>query len=484
MKKPTRTISGVTPVTLFTKPYKCSGNCLFCPKEEGSPKSYLSNEPGIQRAVALEYDPYIQTQHRIQTYIDNKHNTDKIEIIISGGTWHDYPTDYQLWFISRIYEALNDFPNKSNIRTANLVTYTYQNLYKLQDVNKKAKNRCIGMSIETRPDKIDLDSLINLRKFGVTKVQLGIQSLSDELLAKNNRGHMVSSTQDAFNLLRANGFKIQAHWMCNLYGGSLDKDLDDFKKLFENINIRPDELKIYPCALIQAAPLYQVYKKGGFKPYKHEQLVQLLKECKQSVPTYCRISRVFRDIPAEYIVEGTARSNIREDVQRELFAENKACQCIRCREIRRTSLIETDQPEVSVIEFETAVSNEYFIQFTQKGLIRTPQKMQDLNKEKLLGFLRLSIYKGSAGKSQMYPFDAMIRELHVYGKSLRISEKSGSAPQHSGFGIRLIQLAEKIVTEEGCKSLGVIASVGTREYYEKRGFAILPEIGYGIKNLN
>lgn len=478
MKKPTRTISGVTPVTVFTKPYACSGNCLFCPKETQSPKSYLGDEPGIQRANALNFDPKIQTAHRINSYKDNQHNTGKIEIIISGGTWHDYPEKYRLKFLMDIYAQLNDEKH-----TDNYVTVSYQNLYKLQKCNENATHRCVGLSIETRPDKINLAEITKLRQLGVTKVQLGIQSTYDRILDLNNRGHSLQQSFNAINLLRANGFKIQLHWMCNLYGSSPKKDVLDYKRLFSNKNLHPDELKIYPCCLISSSDLYSKYLLGEYKPYDYDTLANVLTNCKLQTKAYCRISRLFRDIPAQYIVSGVNKSNIREDLQKQLYLRKKPCKCIRCREIRELSFNSSKEPKLSIIKYKTAISTEYFLQMTQEAYIKHISKMQDLNKDKLLGFLRLSIYNKKAYKLQIYPFKSMIREIHVYGRSLNVDEKSGDQTQHKGIGSYLISQAENITKKHHIKSIAVIASVGTREYYRKKDFEIMEKLGYGIKKL-
>lgn len=493
MKKPTRTISGVTPVTIFTKPYKCSGNCIFCPNEQDSPKSYLKNEPGIQRAYALKYDPYIQVQHRINTYIDNKHNVDKIEIIISGGTWDDYPLNYQKWYIKRVFQALNSQFNKykeQEIENEKLTKFT--EIFALQKINSLAKCRCIGMSIETRPDKINIDSLTNYRKFGITKVQIGIQTTSNKLLKLNNRGHKLATTKEAINLLRVNGFKIQAHWMCNLFGATPETDIKDYYNLFNDSDLKPDELKIYPCTLLENTALFRLYKNKKYAPYPYSTLVDLLKKCKLMTPKYSRISRLFRDIPSEYIVAGNKRSNIREDLQKSLFQENKSCKCIRCREIREYSSRIILKPYIKTEKYETSVSTEYFIQSLIRVDIKSKKVMQDLNNEKLIGFLRLSIYKTQSKKTfyqQIEKFDAMIRELHVYGKSVALGEDPEANQQHKGIGKILIKEAENIVEQSINKppnkkiKFGVIASVGTREYYKKFGFEILEESGYGLKNL-
>ena len=254
--KPIRTLSGVVPVTLLTKPFPCPGKCIFCPNDVKMPKSYLSAEPGAQRALANQFDPYNQVYTRLITYHANGHFTDKVELIILGGTWSVYPKNYKIWFIKRCFDALNSFdkdsprhPKKHQLTGQS----TWKELKKAQVKNETAKTRCVGLSLETRPDWITKKELINFRRLGCTKVQIGLQSLSDKILTLNKRGHTTKESKQAIKLLRQAGFKIQAHWMANLHGSTPAKDVTDFSKLFKDYHYRPDELKIYPTALLETA---------------------------------------------------------------------------------------------------------------------------------------------------------------------------------------------------------------------------------------
>ncbi len=471
--KPTRTISGVAPVTIFTKPYSCTGNCIFCPTEKDIPKSYLSDEPGIQRATALKYNPYTQIQRRIEILEENGHNVSKVELIISGGTWDDYPLEYRLRFILAVFTAFNDLEHKKKsssweeIKEKDLNRETlWEKIYKQQDINSHSKHRCIGMSIETRPDKINLNSIEDLRQLGVTKVQLGIQSLNNEILNKNNRGHTREDIFSAINLLRRNGFKIQIHWMCNLYSSNPKLDYNDFKELFNNPNVKPDEMKIYPCSLVSGTVLNKLYQEGKYQPYSTKQLIDLLIKCKQEIPEYCRINRIFRDIPSNLIVAGHKKTNLRQMIWQEMDKRNLECNCIRCREIRKEKV--DSKPKLSIEKYETKVSTEYFLQYL-------------IDNRKIVGFLRLAIYNKGVNV-QLLHADAMIREIHVYGRALAIGKHKKGRGQHQGYGTKLIKKAEKIVQDNGGKSLAVIASVGTREYYKKKGFQIIPKMGYGLKD--
>lgn len=423
--KPIRTLSGVVPVTVLTKPYPCPGHCLYCPNDPIMPKSYLPNEPGGQRAVANQFDPYRQVSSRLTTYRANNHPTDKVELIVLGGTWSAYPKTYQTWFIRRCFEALNNRPSAS--------------LQAAQKINETAKNRCIGLSLETRPDWITENELINFRQLGCTKVQIGIQSLNNRILRLNQRGHTVAATKKAIKLLRLFGFKIQAHWMSNLYGSSPKEDITDFKKLFSDKNFRPDELKIYPCSLIKTAPLMAYYQQGLWQPYSQSELTDLLVKILPFVPAYCRVSRVIRDFSAQDIVAGNKHSNLRQIVEAKL---KNNIQEIRSREIRNQP---AGKLTLKIITYQTSIGKEKFLQW-----------VTDTNQ--ICAFLRLSLPAGEAG--------AMIRELHVYGPALALGSRG--KVQHSGLGGRLIKTAVKLA--KSYQRLSVISAVGTREYYRRLGF--------------
>ena len=423
--KPIRTLSGVVPVTVLTKPYPCPGRCLYCPHDRIMPKSYLRSEPGGQRAVANEFDPFRQVSSRLKTYQANNHPTDKVELIVLGGTWSAYPKTYQTWFIKRCFESLNNRPAAS--------------LKEAQKINETAKTRCIGLSLETRPDWITKKELIHFRRLGCTKVQIGIQSLNNRILRLNRRGHTVQATKKAIKLLREFGFKIQAHWMANLYGSSPERDIKDFVQLFKDKNFRPDELKIYPCSLIKTAPLMKYYQKGLWQPYSQAELTDLLVKILPLVPQYCRVSRIIRDFSSEDIVIGNKQSNLRQIVEAKL---QKNIQEIRSREIRNQP---SGKLTLKIITYKTSIGQEKFLQFVTSN-------------NQICAFLRLSLPDKKS--------TAMIRELHVYGQSLAIGAKGKS--QHLGLGSRLLKKAIKLAA--GYQQLSVISAVGTKEYYRCRGF--------------
>lgn len=302
--KPGRTLSGVTTVTVLTAPCDCPGNCVFCPNDSRMPKSYLPDEPGAARAFQNAFDPYKQVRSRMDAYEAVGHPTDKIELLILGGTWHAYTPEYREWFIRRCFDAMNEVE--------------LSDLAEAQRVNETARHRNVGLVIETRPDEITPAALAELRRLGVTKVQLGAQSLNADILRLNKRGHTPTETLRATALLRAAGFKIVLHWMPNLLGATLEADAEDFGRLWasaeEGLGYCPDELKIYPTQLLEGTELYESWRAGNYQPYTSEELIDLIAGLKPTIPVYCRVNRVIRDIPSTHVVEGNKRTSLRQDI--------------------------------------------------------------------------------------------------------------------------------------------------------------------------
>lgn len=517
--KPVRTSSGVTPVTVLTKPFPCPGECIFCPNDVRMPKSYLSDEPGAQRAEQNSFDPYLQTYSRLRAYRNIGHPTDKIEIIILGGTWSFYPETYQLWFIRRIFDALHDFGegvdrtadveallrdasqlhperNRANVLLhGEALTQTYnqtvQTLYHAEMLrsravadriagqalrtvvdeyatwdeveaahtrNETAACRCVGLVVETRPDHISPEEVIRIRRLGCTKVQIGFQSLNDDVLRLNRRGHTVSATRRAVRLLRQMGFKIHAHWMPNLYGSTPELDIADFERMFDDPDFRPDELKVYPCSLIASAELMRFYQRGEWRPYSEDELLMVLADCFRRTPEYCRLTRVIRDIPGTDIVDGNRKTNFRQIVEDHLAAGGERSSDIRAREVRHRR-VQTDALSLDRAAYATSAGEEVFLQFI------APDRS-------IAGFLRLSLPDRSL-PSLVDELEgaAIIREVHVYGQAVDIGDAQPGRAQHSGLGTMLISAAEQIAQEHGYQRLAVISAVGTRAYYRKRGFS-------------
>ena len=518
--KPRRTASGVATITVITRPHTCSSNCIYCPCDLRMPKSYLANEPACQRAELTFFDPYVQVAARLQALHQMGHSTDKVELIVLGGTWSDYPESYQYWFIKELFRALNEWPNSpshiqerldwytsfglQNTEEAlssfvaeqqatvfdDTVTYnqafhklydssqphqsawsqmqsTYDELVEQQRVNETAAARVVGLVIETRPDTITPDNLRMFRQLGCTKIQIGIQSTRQEILDANKRQMSVAQIKRAFSLIRLYGFKIHSHLMVNLLGATPEADKQDFKTFVTDPGFLPDEIKLYPCALVSGTQLVQKFHEGTWQPYTKDALVDVLVQDVLNTPPYVRISRMIRDISATDILVGNKHTNLRQMVEQELAAEDVAnrVQEIRFREINQQQ-VRTDELTLQDFAYTTSVSNEHFLQWVTTD-------------NKIAGFCRLSLSHWdkltsgtcdvSVDELLVQPGQAMIRELHVYGQALSLGSEGMSA-QHQGLGQKLLAKASSIAADEGYTSLNVISSIGTRAYYRAQGF--------------
>jgi elongator complex protein 3 len=451
IKRKVRSESGIVNVTVLTKHYACPGKCIFCPSEPEMPKSYLSNEPAMMRAILNDFDGYNQVKNRLKGLERTGHPTDKIEIIVAGGTFSYYPKNYQTSFIKQVFNALNEDKKSTSLENA-------------IKKNETAKHRCVGLSLETRPDWINEDEIVRMRKLGATKVEIGIQTLDDEILDKNKRGHTVQQVRDAMKLLKNAGFKTNVHMMPNLYGSNKKKDLESFKMLFEDPDFRPDWLKIYPCVVTPYSELENLYKAGKHKPYTDDEIIDLLIEMKQEIPEYVRVARLYRDIPAESILGGSKISNMRQIIHEKMAKQGVKCKCIRCREIKATIPAKVELIER---EYESSDGKEYFLSF------------EDTVNDKLIAFLRLRI------PSETFLPDlenaSVIREIHTYGVQIPIDTNQAAGSQHKGYGKKLLKRAGEITKSYGLPKMAVISGVGVREYYKKQGF----ELGetYMIKDL-
>lgn len=496
--RPVRTLSGVTPVTVLTKPFPCPGTCVFCPSDVRMPKSYLADEPGAQRAEDNRFDPYLQTWNRLDAYRSMGHPTDKVELIVLGGTWSHYPESYQVWFVKRCLEALGDFGDGVDGRAAaGGAAARYRELPALdgrrsgpgaynraiarhlaganggallhpsesaewsallaaQRRNESAAVRCVGLALETRPDAVDTAELRRLRRLGATRVQLGVQSLDDVLLAASRRGHDVAATRRAFRLLRGAGFKLHAHWMPNLPGSDPARDAADYRRLFDDPDFRPDELKLYPCVLIESAELAALHARGDWQPYPDEALTGLVADCIAATPRWCRLSRVIRDFSAHDVAAGTHVANLREVAERRLAERGEPPREIRSREVRagvapRTAL------RLRETAYASSIGEERFLEWVDAD-------------DRLAGFLRLALPQVAAPLRELAGC-ALIRELHVYGASLPLGVRADGAAQHAGLGRALLEEAARLARDAGYAQLAVIAAVGTRAYYRAQGFS-------------
>lgn len=484
--KPVRTLSGVAVVAIMTKPHKCPhGKCIYCPGGVDSafgdvPQSYTGKEPATMRGIRLGFDSYLQVFSRLEQYIVTGHNPDKVELIIMGGTFPSLPKKYQEEFTAFAFKAMNDFSKlfykkgnfdfdkfrdffelpgtlKDTERAKSIIEkITKQkkkaDLEKEQKANEKSEIRCVGLTLETRPDYATEKQVEEMLKLGATRVEIGVQSVFDDVLKKIERGHGVKETIEAFKVLKNNGFKINAHYMIGLPFSNKEMDIEGFKKLFSEENFRPDMLKIYPCVLTKGTKAYDLWKNGEFKPLTSEDAAELIADAKRFVPEYCRIMRIQRDIPSTVIEAGPNITNLRQHVTQVMAEKGVKCRCIRCREIQAR---EIKNPELKISEYEASGGKEYFISFEENDFI--------------IGFCRLRIVKDLA----------FIRELHVYGTAEEIGEKGKT--QHTGFGKQLMKKAEEISKTSKVKKIKVISGVGVREYYRKLGYK--KEESYMVKKV-
>jgi len=471
-RRATRTISGVTVVAVMTAPFSCPGNCIYCPGDQSQPgekvaKSYTGYEPAAKRSIMFKYDSYLQTKHRLLDQKNIGHNVDKVDLIIMGGTFLSTPESYQVEFIKGCYDAIINFyePNFNNdTRTPSL-----ENTIRLAEFSKC---RLIGLTIETRPDYCKIEHINKMLDYGTTRVEIGVQTTRPDLLAKLNRGHTIEDTINAFKYAKDAGLKINAHIMPNLPYSSIDEDLEDFRNLFRNPEFRPDMLKIYPTLVINGTKLYDMWKEGKYKSYDLEEMIDLIIKMKKEVPSYVRIQRIQRDIPANLIVSGIKNSNLRQIVKERMDELKINCNCIRCRE----------QGFINEINRKMGINEK--INFNEYSLKRLDYKASNgdeiflsyENNKSLAGYLRLRIPSNQVFRKELLPKNgqpvAIVRELKVVGEIVPISEKPLYYQiQHRGFGKNLMNEAEKIAkNESNAYKISVIAGIGAREYFYKLGY--------------
>lgn len=458
-KRKIRTLSGVSVLTVLTKAYPCPGKCVFCPTEPGMPKSYLSNEPGAMRAVLDEFHPKKQVRTRLKSLKDQGHETEKIEMIVLGGTFSAYQRRYQHDYIRALYNACNPV----NGRT----------LKEAQQINESSPHKIIGLSLETRPDHINEDEIRRMREYGATKVQIGVQHTDNAILELNKRGETREDHLRAIQLLRDAGFKIAIHLMPNLPGSTPEKDLAMVKEIFDDPGYKPDQVKIYPCLVTPYAELETWWKEGRYHSYSDEVMMKLLLNIQKILPPYVRVERLFRDIPGETILEGSQKTNMRQLLEDQMKKDSVRCACIRCREIRGSSYDPKDL-SLKVLEFDASGGKEFFLSF------------EDEKKDKLCSLLRLRFPSHLLqGKPHFLPEltgASLVREVHTYGQQVETEEvkKSGEA-QHTGLGRKMLEKAEEITRKAGHKKIAIIAGVGTRNYYRKWGYEL--EGTYMVKEL-
>lgn len=502
VKKPVRTISGVTPLTVVLKPRKCNhGTCIYCPGGEKVPQSYTNKSPAIMRALALGFDPYEQVKNRLDVLDKMGHPTDKIEIIVLGGTFLQYPADYQEEFIKKCFDALNEKDSK--------------NLEEAKKINETAKHRCVAMCIENRPDNCSDEEIQRMLSCGCTRVEIGVQMPDDKLYKKTNRGHSVKDVVEATEKLKDAGFKLGYHIMPGLPGSNPKKDLELFKKIFGSPDFRPDQLKIYPCQVVSDSPLAKIRKSIKFKPYSEEKTKDLLKKMMQVIPEYCRVMRMMREFPKEKLIDGVEKLDLRKDIESDFRKKGIKVKEIRMREVGFNKDADLNV-KLKILEYDAGNGKEFFLQFVNDenilfGLLRLrifedypnsvnsatnlPRSARLLKKDNVkknsedINISEASLAKINSSKTKR----AIVREVHVYGQALNLGEKGlnkkedyaketmGVPAQHKGIGKLLMEKAEEIAKQQGISKISVISGIGVREYYRKLGYEL--EGFYMVKNL-
>jgi len=450
LKKPVKTASGVAVVALMPKPYACPhGRCTYCPGgiEFNTPNSYTGKEPSTLSAIGNDYDPKLQITSKIDKLIAFGHDTSKMEIVIVGGTFLFMPKDYQENFIKSCYDALNGTDSK--------------NLQEAKSKNEHAEIRNVGFTIETKPDYCKKEHVDLMLNYGITRIEIGVQSLQERVYEIVNRGHNYNDVIESFQISKDAGYKIVAHMMPGLPSVTPAEDISDFKKLFDDPDLKPDMLKIYPSLVLENTPLYEDYKQGKYTPYSDKDLINVLTEMKKIVPKWVRIMRVMREIGPKEIIAGPKSGNLRQIVHQNLIKQGASCKCIRCREVGLSKKNHKAQSlSLNRINYDSSGGDEVFLSYEDSD-------------ESIYGFLRLRKPSSLAHRKEIDTNSCIVRELHVYGKSLKLGQKEENEIQHSGLGKNLMKEAEKISREQfDAKKLLVISAVGTREYYQKLGYSL------------
>ncbi|MCK9150885.1 tRNA uridine(34) 5-carboxymethylaminomethyl modification radical SAM/GNAT enzyme Elp3 [Methanobacterium alcaliphilum] len=492
-KKPTRTISGVAIVAVMCQPQDCPhGRCLYCPESEKAPPSYTGEEPAALRARMYKFDPYEQVYNRLHQLHSIGHSLDKVELIVMGGTFPAHILCYQEWFVSKCLQAMVDFGIDSSsvevkhenvdikhqkLKNSLIPKYEPTDYILMEDAqkaNESANIRCVGITFETRPDYCRIEDVDRMLSMGVTRVELGVQTLYNFIYQRIKRGHSIEDVVNSNQVLRDSGIKVAMHLMPGLFS-DFERDLRIFKKLFSDSRFKPDMLKIYPCLVTKGSKMHEMWENGEYEPYNSKEAVDLIVEIKKMLPKWVRTMRIQRDIPSPLIEAGVKKSNLGELVYNKLSEEGVQCQCIRCREVGH-QLAQGKTPNNTKIKllderYDAVGGREIFL------------SQEDISSDILAGFLRLRIPSIHAHRKEVDSKTALIRELHVYGSLVPIGEKKEGVGQHIGYGEELLEEAEKIALEEFDKNKIIITSgIGVRNYYRKFGYE--REGPYMAKKLN
>jgi elongator complex protein 3 len=459
----------VAVVAVMCKPHKCPhGRCNYCPESDIAPPSYTGEEPAALRARMFDFDPYRQTYNRLLQLESIGHPIDKVELIVMGGTFPSYFTCYQEWFVTRCIEAMNNYgltdeDTKISIRNGGILTVPnkFSYLDNVQTANEMSSVRCVGMTFETRPDYAKIPDVDRMLKLGVTRVELGVQTIYNFIYKRIERGHRVSDVIKSTRILRDSGLKVAMHLMPGLFSDP-ERDMRIFHRIFEDDSFKPDMLKIYPCLVTKGSEFYDLWKKGDYIPYTTEEAVDLIVNIKKMLPKWVRTMRIQRDIPSQLIEAGVKKSNLGELVYNKLAEENVKCQCIRCREVGHQGV--GVNPVFGDIKL---MKEEYSAGMGREIFLSHEDPLNDI----LIGFLRLRIPSSIAHRREVDEKTAIVRELHVYGQMAELGQKKDEIWQHMGYGEDLLAEAEKLALETYDKNkLLIISGVGARNYYRKFGY--------------
>ena len=447
LKKPAKTASGVAVVALMPMPYACPhGRCTYCPggTEYNTPNSYTGSEPAVINAIKVKYDPVHQIRTKIDRLVACGHDPAKMEIVIVGGTFLFMPEQYREWFIKSCYDALNGFESAS--------------LQEAKVANEHAAIRNVGFTIETKPDYCRQAHIDEMLRYGVTRVEIGVQTLHDSVYGIVNRGHSLDDVTESFQVSKDAGYKIVAHMMPGLPTMTPADDIADFKMLFEDPRFKPDMLKVYPALVLRGTEMHKDYVAGKYRPYSDADMINVLTELKRCVPRWVRIMRIQREIPSGDILAGPKSGNLRQQVHENLHRHELHCRCIRCREIgRSTDVTAPDRLRMERIDYESSGGHEVFLSHVDEMC-------------RIYGFLRLRKPSSNAHRAEITAHATIVRELHVYGRSLNLGERG--AVQHAGIGRSLVSEAESVSKEFDSNKILIISAVGTRPYYQKMGYRL------------
>jgi elongator complex protein 3 len=446
-----RSISGVITVAVMPKPWSCPhGKCTYCPggPDVGVPRAYTGQEPAVKRALEEEYDPYRQVTSRILQLRAMGHRVDKVELILIGGTFPFMPRKYQEDFVKNCLDALN---GKSSATISDAKNYA-----------EAAIVKNVGITVETRPDWSRREHVDHMLSMGVTRVEIGVQTLYDDVYARIHRDHTVADVVEATQTLRDSCLKVGYHMMLGLPGCDQRRDLDAFRRIFRDPEFKPDMLKIYPCLVTPGTQLYEEWKAGSYNPYSTQEAATLIAEIKRFIPPWVRIMRIQREIPIEGIADGVMNGNLRQLVHEELARQGIRCRCVRCREVGQHPMRDNpsfDQNQIRLVRTEYPASDgtEIFLSFEETEL------------DILIGYLRLRIPSDKSHRPEITGTNvSLIRELHVLGPTVPVGDRNDQAYQHKGYGTKLLAEAERISLEEyDCKRILVISALGTKNYYRR-----------------